>query len=190
MKRNINSSEFAGIDSAAAAVKAGDSIWFNGDTSAAAEFARALSSRTELKNVTIVSVSAMEPETIRILEGSKNIRLISGIGDAIAQIYENNKLEVLKATASGIVNILCRDFKINTVITQVSYPDAGGRCTLPSICRAVTSGISAQDCIEKHIAILSDSICSDPTLPENAGMSLDSFELVCELGCAKQVSIA
>ena len=190
MKRNVHSQEFPDVSSAAAAVKAGDSIWFNGNASATAEFARALSDRRELKNVTIVSTSYIPAETLSILEGTKNIKFISGMGGAFTQVCESNRAYILKATAPTIVNMLCREFKINTVITQTSYPVGDGRCALPSKCAALTAAIASENCIAKRIAILSDEICPPSELPGTAELTLDSFELVCEMGYTKQVSIA
>lgn len=190
MKRNVHGQKFPDISSAAAAVKAGDSIWFNGSASATAEFARALSDRRELRNVTIVSTSCIPAGALSVLEGSKNIKLISGVGGVFTQVCESNRAYILKATSPTIVNMLCREFKINTVITQTTYPAGNGRCALPSKCAALTAAIASESCIAKRIAILSDEICPPSELPGTAELALDSFELVCEAGCTNQVSIA
>lgn len=180
MKNYINK-DVVSMREAVQSVKSGDTIWFSGSDAAAQSLAQALAERRNwLKNITVISAVPLAGSAAEELTQAGDIKLMDS-GEAIAATYKNCPHEFLRAS-STVVRLICRELKINMVIAEVSYPDAGGSCNLSGAGRALTKGVTGWWAVRKRIAVLNPELEAGAGRPANARLPFNSFNLVCDIG--------
>lgn len=181
MKKYINNKEVVSIFEAAGQIKSGDSVWVSGNSELTKTFLNALIGRaSELKDVIIIiDHPGIEP-AINSMKYNGSFKVISGLSQVIRQTYDKgDKLEFIRATGKNIVEIVCRDFAVNTLVAEVLPPDANGMCNPSYFGRFFVSTISGIEGIEKRIAIVNENL-----VPVSEGavvrqLPFEGFDTVC-----------
>lgn len=190
MKKYINNKEIQAMAEAAALIKSGDSIWISGGTESAEGFAKALANRAgELNNVTIISVDNKICDSLSDIRFTGAFRVISGVGEALRQTYDSKKLEVFKGTAPTIQRLMCEEFGVNVLVSEISHPDHKGLCAAYPIARSTTAAVSSFKGIATRIALLSEALDENAEQAKNK-LPYDGFDMVCESNGQKRSCVA
>lgn len=183
--KNIN--DTVSIKAAAAAINSGDRIWVSGNHDNMKAFLAELEKRAgELKDVTLITDDMNVGREIGSIKYHGSFKVIGGIAEAIVKTYKDgDRLEFLTAPAKKVVDILCRDFGVNTLVAEMLPADEEGLCTLGHFGRAQTAAIFANDRITKRIAIIDAGVKETFEGAAKVALPADGFDIVTEDGCRK-----
>lgn len=179
---SINKKGTVSIAAAAKAIESGDSIWVSGHSESIAQFLEELQKReSELKNVTLVMDHIEMGQEIGSIKNQNSFKVISGLSAAIVQTYMNsNKQDFLNATGKRVVEMLCRNFGINTIVAEMLPPDKAGMCNLGHFGRSQTVAVSNYDGLKKKIAIIDSGVKPAIKGAAKANISVDEFDVLAE----------
>jgi len=189
MKNFKNDVSYVSAECAAAAIKSGDTIWVGNTTGISNAFLEALAKRqNELKDVTILANKGSVPcNILDELKYRDSFHVLSFFKDALVQAYEgSDKEEKTKFLMSGTktaIEMICKQFGVNTIAIGVCPSDSDGYCSLGKSGAFLTLAFNNYNGITNRIAIIDDDI---PSATGNKGeneISLSQFDYICSDAC-------
>lgn len=192
MKNLKPDASFASVEFAAAAIKSGDTIWVGNTTGISNEFLEALAKRkNELKNVTILANKGNLPcNILDELKYSDSFHVLSFFKDALVQAYKGSeKTEKTKFLMSGTkvaIEMICKQFGVNTIAVGVCPPDCDGYCNLGKSGAFITLAFNKYEGVSKRIAIIDKDIPFADGNKDEKEISLSQFDYVCGGVCIQE----
>lgn len=192
MKNFKNDLSYVSAENAAATIKSGDTIWVGNTTGISKAFLEALAKRqNELKDVTILANKGSEPCTILDeLKYRDSFHVLSFFKDALVQAYDGSekeeKTKFLMNGTKAAIEMICKQFGVNTIAVGVCPPDSDGNCSLGKSGAFLTLAFNRYRGITKRIAIVDEDIPSATENVEEKEISLLQFDYICSEACIQE----
>ena len=188
MENSESTTKYVSVERAAATIESGDTIWVGNTAGISNAFLEALVKRqSELKNVTILANKGSTPcKILDELQYRDAFHVLSFFGDALVQAYRNGedeeKRKFLVSGSNAGIELICKEFGVNTIAVGVCSPDPDGYSNLGTSGAFITLAFNKYKGIKKRIAIIDEGISSAAGKKEEKTISLQQFDYVCAGG--------
>ena len=181
MKKTNENAEYVSAELAAAAIKSGDTIWVGNTTSGYSAFLEALANRgQELHDVTILLNKGTAPcEILDELSFRNSFRIISFFKEALIKTFEEDKRSFLKSQSNTLINMICKQYGVNTMVAELCPPDSEGFCNVGTQGVYIMPMINSYSGITRRIAIIDEQLSPAVGKKNETEIPLSAFDYVC-----------
>ena len=121
-------------------------------------------------------------EPCKILDEIKyrsTFHVISFFKEALVQTYKSDKITFLKSTSGSALEMICKEFGVNTVVAAVCPSDNEGNCNVGKSGAYITPIINKHEGIINRIAIIDSSLPCATGRTDETAIALSAFNSVC-----------
>ncbi|MFB0920704.1 MAG: hypothetical protein QMB62_07465 [Oscillospiraceae bacterium] len=190
MKNTNENIAYVSAELAAAAIKSGDTIWVGNTTSGYSAFLKALANRrNELHDVTILLNKGIAPcEILDELSFRNSFRVISFFKEALIKTYEEDKRAFLKSASNTIIDMICKQYGVNTMVAELCPPDSEGFCNVGAQGVYIMPMINSYSGITRRIAIIDEKLTKAAGKKAETEIPLSAFDYICSERTAVSLS--
>lgn len=181
MKNLNDNASYISAERAAATIKSCDTLWVGNGASSYDAFLEALMKRQdELKDITILFSKGHAPcKILDELKYKSTFHVISFFKEALVQTYGNNKIRFIQSASGALLEMICKEFGVNTIVAAACPPDEQGYCNVGKAGAYITTMINRHAGITNRIAIIDEELPCAVGSKEETAISLTSFDCVC-----------
>ncbi|PKM73139.1 MAG: hypothetical protein CVU91_06120 [Firmicutes bacterium HGW-Firmicutes-16] len=181
MKNLNDNARYESAEHVAASIKSGDTIWVGNGASIYDAFLEALMKRQdELKDITILFSEGQAPcKILDELKYKSTFRTISFFKEAFVQTYGKDKITFIQSASGALLDMICKEFGVNTVVAAVCPPDEKGYCNVGKAGAYITPLINKHAGISNRIALIDENLPLAIGRKDETAISLASFDCVC-----------
>ncbi len=173
--------EYASAELAAAAIKSGDTIWVGNTTGGYSAFLEALANRrNELHDVTILLNKGTAPcEILDELSFRNSFRVISFFKEALIKTFEGDKRAFLKSQSNSVIDMICKQYGVNTMVAELCPPDSEGFCNVGTKGVYIIPMINSHSGLTRRVAIIDEQLSPAAGKKSETEVPLSVFDCVC-----------